>query len=312
VEPLENDDSREQQFRIRAAYLNGFKDYSLWVNSTGVRTHQLTYKNLALGSGDNLGDDFLANTRLQKCDKGTPLSIAQYFDEIGTVLMELQHEPNGRTETQLPLPPSPPLDLSLGRTLENRRSTREYTGDPITLDSLAALLRCAGGITAKLTFNDYGGNPRTLSMRTVPSGGGLYPVDIMVIPTNVTGLSRGLYRYIPSMDSIAIQRLDWSDEEIRSAFNFPEEFISFKRAAAIVFFVATPWKSMRKYGNRGMRYVLHECGSMALALHLGATALGIATTDCASFFDNDLNELLGLDGVSSAIAHSIFVGYGRT
>ncbi len=194
--------------------------------------------------------------------------------------------------------------------LENRRSVREYTGDPIPLDAFAALLRCSSGINAKATFNDAAGYLRTLSMRTVPSGGGLYPVDILFIPRNVTGLTRGLYRYMPSMDSLTMQPMDSSEEELRSSFDFPEEFIAFSRAAAIVFFVATPWKSMRKYGSRGMRYVLHECGSMAMALHIGATALGIASVDCASFFDDDLNTLLGLDGVSSAAIHSVFVGYG--
>jgi SagB-type dehydrogenase family enzyme len=301
----------ERHLRILAAYANGFKDYSSWVQSTGVTTHQLRYKNLAFG-GDNLADSFLVNTRLQRCDKTTPLSIAQYFDEVGTVLLELQHEPNGCTDNQLPLPPSLPMDLSVAHALENRRSVREYTGDPIPLNAFAALLRCSSGITATAQFNDAAGHPRKISMRTVPSGGGLYPVDIMFIPRNVIGLSRQIYRYVPSVDSLTRQPMDFSDEALRSSFDFPEEFIAFNQAAAIVFFVATPWKSMRKYGNRGMRYIFHECGSMAMALHLGATALGISSVDCASFFDNDLNRLLGLDGVSSAAIHSVFLGYGPT
>jgi len=203
------------------------------------------------------------------------------------------------------------MDLSVARALEGRRSVREYTGDPVPLDAFAALLRCTGGITAKATFNDAAGHLRQLSMRTVPSGGGLYPVDTTVIANNVTGLARGLYRYMPSTDTLLTLPLNASEEEIRSSFAFPDEFIAFSRAAAVIVFVATPWKSMRKYGNRGMRYVLHECGGMAMALHIGATALGIASVDCASFFDNDLNDALGLDGVSSTAIHCVFVGFGE-
>lgn len=78
-------------------------------------------------------------------------------------------------------------------------------------------------------------------------------------------------------------------------------------AAVIGALVARPWRSMRKYGPRGMRLTLHESGAMSQQLHLAATALGLAGTDWSGFYDVPANpdEVELRTGVWNTSSHVI-------
>ena len=66
-----------------------------------------------------------------------------------------------------------------------RRSIREYTDLPLTLEDVSQLLWAGQGITA-----DWGG-------RTAPSAGALYPLEVYLVAGNVKNLSAGVYKYKP-------------------------------------------------------------------------------------------------------------------
>jgi SagB-type dehydrogenase family enzyme len=81
-----------------------------------------------------------------------------------------------------------------------------------------------------------------------------------------------------------------------------------REAAAICFLVARPWRSMRKYGDRGMRFVFLEAGAMAQNIALVAVALGLGSVDCGSFYDDEVHETLDIDGVYETLIHAVFLG----
>jgi len=66
--------------------------------------------------------------------------------------------------------------------LRMRRSVREFADGPISPVQLSQLLWAAQGITARL--QGYG-------LRTAPSAGALYPLELYVAVHNVSGLIRG-------------------------------------------------------------------------------------------------------------------------
>jgi nitroreductase len=73
-------------------------------------------------------------------------------------------------EMKIELPqPRRDSDTSIEKALSNRRSTREYSDEPLTLKEVSQLLWAAQGIT----------DPRGL--RTAPSAGVLYPLEIYVV-----------------------------------------------------------------------------------------------------------------------------------
>ena len=65
-------------------------------------------------------------------------------------------------------------NMSLEETIQQRRSIREYTSADISLSELSQLVWAAQGITS------------TQGLRTVPSAGALYPLEVYIV--NITGV----------------------------------------------------------------------------------------------------------------------------
>jgi nitroreductase len=85
---------------------------------------------------------------------------------------------------QLPAPQTTGA-ISLEQTLKERRSIREYAEASLTLAEISQLLWAAQGIT----------DPEGL--RSAPSAGALYPLEVYLAAANVDGLEAGIYRYLP-------------------------------------------------------------------------------------------------------------------
>ncbi|MCX8128458.1 MAG: SagB/ThcOx family dehydrogenase, partial [Synergistetes bacterium] len=88
--------------------------------------------------------------------------------------------------------PEPSSDgkQSLEPPLKERRSIREYSGEPLTLKELSQFLWAGQGIT----------DPR--GFRTAPSAGALYPLELFVVIGRVEGIEEGVYRYIPEKHAL--------------------------------------------------------------------------------------------------------------
>src|ERR1044071_894224 len=184
-----------------ASYSNSFKTIDPRAESTGFRTYAYRHGGLGLSSAPYLADEFLLNTRLQRYDRENQVSIESYFCDASIVMLSMQGlEPED--EESVTLPPGVPLQMELSTALARRRSCRMYTGDSIDLDVLASLLRCAAAVTAEMDITLAQGGHSTYRLRTTPSAGGLYPVDIHPVVLNVCDLERGCYRYNPVTDRL--------------------------------------------------------------------------------------------------------------
>jgi hypothetical protein len=82
--------------------------------------------------------------------------------------------------------PNPELNDSIRfwNTLNNRRSTRKIKDDPSSLMELSKILFGITGLTRK--FPQF-------AFRTVPSAGGLYPIETYPVINNVEGMNPGIY-----------------------------------------------------------------------------------------------------------------------
>lgn len=304
----ENEGSMQRDGNLIRASLgnNGYKPMSPWINSTGFRTQPFRHREHQ--SLPRAAEDFLVNTRLLRDDVENEKSIESYLLDSGLVTLQLMGRDAPVGVRQVSLPPGAPVDIKFSDVLTLRRSKRDYTGDSIKLDHLSTLLHAGGGVSARAEVQLISGGTADLSLRTVPSGGGLYPVDILVVALNVLGLKLGIYSYHSTVDCL----IEAGDEEdarnLIGTFAVSDEMISIPRANMLLLLVARPWKSMRKYGDRGLRFVFHEAGAIAQNIHLAATGLGLGSVDCASFYDDEAHASLGIDGVYQALVHAIVVG----
>ena len=78
--------------------------------------------------------------------------------------------------------PAPRLEssVSIEAALHSRRSIREYADAPLALTDLAQLLWAAQAVTA------------ANGLRTAPSAGALYPLEVYVLAGNVVDLPAGI------------------------------------------------------------------------------------------------------------------------
>ena len=144
-----------------------------------------------------------------------------------------------------------------------------------------------------------------LSRRVVPSAGALYPIEMYLVALRVEGLEAGLYHYHPK--NRMLDRLQTGElrSEIENAVLYPE-IVS---QASVVFLLAAVFQRTRfKYGERGYRFVLLDSGHIAQNIYLVSAALGLGAVAMGGYVDDDLNQLLDMNGVDESVVYAVVVG----
>jgi len=176
---------------------------------------------------------------------------------------------------------------NLNSLLQQRRSQRHFGSGPITLAQLSQLLWSAQGMT------DQSG------LRTAPSAGALYPLEIYVIAGQVIDLETGLYHYRVKTHSLTrIDSADFRQPLTQAALG--QDVI--KEAAAIIAITGDYSRTQRKYGARARRYVHIEVGHVAQNIYLQTTALKLATVIVGAFEDHKVHQVLQLEKTLTPLA----------
>lgn len=171
-------------------------------------------------------------------------------------------------------------DISLEKALKQRKSTRSFTSDPLTLDEAGQLLWAAQGI-----------NRPDRGYRTAPSAGALYPLEVFLAAGKVEGLEPGLYRYLPNNHQLT--RIKTGDPR-RDLYNQALRQSSVLYAPAVVVIAGIYERTTGRYGQRGRQYVHMEVGHAGQNIHLQAEALGLGTVVIGAFDDSGVQQVLGL------------------
>lgn len=185
---------------------------------------------------------------------------------------------------------------NLWQSLQERRSRRNFGSAETELATIAGLLWAAQGITAQAGRYLF---------RTAPSGGALYPIETYLAVNRGTEIPPGLYHF--NVEEFALERLQSGDPGPALAMASVNQKM-LAQAAAVFIWTAVPRRSMSKYGERGMRYLLLDAGHICQNLLLAAESLELAACPVAAFFDEEINNLLDLDGVEESVLYLAAVG----
>lgn len=171
--------------------------------------------------------------------------------------------------------PVPELNgtLSLERALHERRSVREFSTTPLTLDEIGQLLWAGQGIT------DDSGH------RTAPSAGARYPLELYAIT------AVDLMHYLPVGHRVE-QREDTTTLEALPDVAFDQEFVG--SAPLVVVIAAAQARTEQEYGAVAAELVNREAGHAAQNILLQATALGLAAVPVGGFDPAAVASLLAL------------------
>ena len=200
-------------------------------------------------------------------------------------------------EAIVPLPPGrPEFRHDLWEALERRRSRRDFSGAALHLSDLGLLLWASQGVTA--TMHGY-------RFRTAPSAGALYPIETYVFARAVDGLAPGFWH---------LDVRGWRLELVRAgdlAWELAEAALGqgmVARAPATFLWTAVVERSAWKYGQRAYRYIYLDAAHIAAHLGLAAEALGLGCCAIAALYDDEVNRLLGVDGIEETIVYMSVVG----
>lgn len=206
----------------------------------------------------------------------TGLSV--FYFQMGTDIQADEKTPPKGETMKLP-DPKFKSSTSVEEALSARRSVREYAEDSLTLEQISQLLWAAQGLTSK-----WGG-------RTTPSAGALYPLEIYLMAGEVKGLKSGLYHYDPGKHQISLTQEGDLREKLTPASLYQDEIL---RAPATLIITAVYERTMQKYGERGIRYVHMEVGSVGENIYLEAESLKLGTVFIGAFDDERVKKVLGI------------------
>jgi len=175
--------------------------------------------------------------------------------------------------------PEPAYDgaLSVEAALRARKSVRSYQKEPLRLADISQLLWAAQGITRKN------------GMRTAPSAGALYPLEVYLVVGQVEQLPAGIYKYRPQGHELV--QISIGDKRHSLAAAALGQGCVEKGVVDIVL-AAVYQRTARKYGERAVRYVHLETGHAAQNIYLQAVNLGLGTVAVGAFDDAAVQKVL--------------------
>jgi SagB-type dehydrogenase family enzyme len=213
---------------------------------------------------------------------------------------------------RLPIPDIAALRrISLWDALLARRTAREFTGEPIALETVGAILHATFGAVhgpqrsdvEDVGIRSYG------YRRTSPSGGGLQVTEPYLISRTITGLPQGVYHYHAIDHTLT-----------RIAAEFPAADLgpllagqNFANDLGFAIFLTVRFDKMWwKYPHsRSYRIALMDVGHLSQTFHLACTAYQLSSWLTGAFYDEEIARRLGFDARRQGAMLLIGAGTGH-
>ncbi len=238
-----------------------------------------------------VGDDFQTETKyIRNKSLGGKLDWANKPETY-------KDYPSNKT-IQLPNP-FEKATLSFIEVLKKRKSIRSFSTLPLSKVDLAFLLWASTGIQRA----EHG-----YEFRTAPSAGALYPIETYIAVNNVEEVAKGVYHYNIKNHLLEEIKLGNFGENLASAALDQEMCAD---ASAVFIWTAVFMRSKWKYSQRAYRYIYLDAGHVAENLALAAASINCGSCQVGAFFDDEVNSIMGIEGVrESALCLSV-VGYPK-
>jgi len=236
-----------------------------------------------------IGDKFQNDTKYSR-----KKILGGYLDWINKPAI-YKNYPSTKTiqlSTKFPEQTLPFLDA-----LKKRKSVRSFSTKQLSMTDLAYLLWASTGIQRRQNGYDF---------RTAPSAGALYPIETYIVVNNVEGLEKSLYHY--NIEAHVLEELKVGDFAPEVAHAAIDQDMLIK-APVVVIWTALFERSKWKYAQRAYRYIYLDAGHIAQNLAMSATAVGLGSCQIGAFFDDEINQILGVDGKTESTIYLSVVGH---
>jgi SagB-type dehydrogenase family enzyme len=170
------------------------------------------------------------------------------------------------------------------------------------LSTIATLLIESAGVAFGL---DRCSSAYAVGPRPYPSGGALYPIELLIYPIRVERLNARFWYYQPLANRLVPYTEEIELPEVTGCYG---NDIVRNASALLLLFVDFARPSLAKYGGKEYRLLLLEAGHLAQTILLVAAALRVAALPTCGFSDERLAYLAGLEFPSKSITYSVAVG----
>lgn len=194
-----------------------------------------------------------------------------------------------------------PEGISVGRmplidAINQRRSRRQFTDEPLTLEELSFLLWATQGVR-KVTEDGVS------TLRAVPSAGARHPFETYLIVKRVDGLQPGLYRYLALEHKLCLL-CPWDELTARL-----DDDLWFQKSEAVLFiWTVIPYRAEWRYSILSHKMIALDAGHLCQNLYLASEAVGAGTCAIGAYWQDEMDTLLGVDGVEEFTVYVARVG----
>lgn len=191
---------------------------------------------------------------------------------------------------------------SIYKCIEQRRSTRFYSQEEITIDELSYLLWSTQGITGK--------SSNGLTLRTVPCSGATHTFETYLFIKNVEGLEKGVYRYLAVEHKLLfISTLDEIDEKV-DQITLDQPFVAnFAKKSAVLFVWSTiPYRSEWKFDITAHKKILIDVGHICQNLYLSGESIDVGTCAIGIYDQKMIDNILNLNTEEEFVIYMAAIG----
>lgn len=194
------------------------------------------------------------------------------------------------------------LKQDLVELIRDRRSTRVYTEETVTVLQLSFLLWATQGVKA-IRGRSYA------TLRTVPCGGARHEFETYLLVRKVEGLEPGAYHYLPMEHALEfLHPVNGIEDAITRSLEGQKWA---EKANAVFYWSMVPYRAEWRYGIYAHRPAMIDVGHVGQNLYLACTGAGLGTCAIAAFSHEVCNQLFGLDGEEEYIVYAAPVGTKR-
>lgn len=241
---------------------------------------------------EDIGLAFMEGTKYK--NQAGPADMA-----IGAVIPSPRfRHPWAQDPLPLPEPDLTLLDLkSFSEIVNERRSRRSYSSDPLSIMELSLLLYATQGVQEE---SDH------YHLRTVPSAGARHALETYLCVNRIETLEPGLYHYLPFTHSL--ERLETEKNTAKALRSACLDQKLITDSAVSFVWTTVFYRCEWKYQQRGIRYIHLDAGHAGQNLYLACEAMDLGCCGIAAFDDDACNELLGIDGKKQFCLYMASVG----
>lgn len=310
---------RKDKANVKRTYTNSFPfemnimsfntqycSMSKYADSTVIKTPDSVLKgNLYSKTNRFLSEEYLLNYRTNNNNLGFRAGLSNFFQQNASMTAANKELEEDLTDI-IYLPKFSNIKAPIGATMTLRRSIRKYECNIMSKQELSNILYYAQGISGEINLSgNMGGNNR-IKLRNTPSGGGLYPVNLYMYLSNVSGVKEGIYLYYPYCHGIKPINLDVQNI---NKYDFAE-FGSIIANNLNIFFiyVFNMYINSRKYGDAGAAFAFIEAGEIGENIQMISTAIGYGSCDIGGYEKQYLENMLRIDGLTNQVIHMTIIG----